>query len=107
MMTLFFLLKPILILLTGAALIPIITRIEKLFRVKHTEKIVTFFSLVFSFYSLLILANYIMTEGHIEYYLIGFLPQQGGVEFYIDFMSIYFSLLFTGLGLLTSELIVS
>ncbi len=101
-MTLFFLLKPILILLTGAALIPIITRIEKLFRVKHTEKIVTFFSLVFSFYSLLILANYIMTEGHIEYYLIGFLPQQGGVVFYIDFMSIYFSLLFTGLGLLTS-----
>ncbi len=90
------------ILLTGAALIPIVVRIERLFRVKHAEKLVGVFSLVFSFYSLLILLNFVRAEGHVEYCFNGFLPLQGGVELYVDLVSIYFSLLFTGLGLLVS-----
>ncbi|MEM3521496.1 MAG: proton-conducting transporter membrane subunit, partial [Candidatus Bathyarchaeia archaeon] len=95
-------LQPILILLGAAMLIPLIDRLRKTIKVEKIRDTVAVLAFLFSFYSLLMLYSKIVKLGPQSYILKFYEVAFGGVQLFVDMLSVYMALIFCGLGFFVS-----
>jgi len=92
---------PIIILLSSAAIMPLLSILEEKLKFKQLKLILTIFSLTSCLILLLTLHQQVSSEGHVEVFLYGFgLPF--GVQIYVDEFSVYMAVIFCFLGLLVA-----
>jgi multicomponent Na+:H+ antiporter subunit D len=95
-------LEPILILLGIAAIIPIIEAITRTAKAEKARDILAIAAFAASMYSLIQLYQTVMTSGAQKYVFAMFGPDRGGIEIYVDIYSVYFGLIFCGIGLMVA-----
>jgi len=95
-------LLPILILLGTAAITPIIEVIARAAKAEKARDIVAIAAFAASMYSLIQLYETVMVDGPQSYVFATFGPDRGGVEIYADIYSVYFGLIFCGIGLMVA-----
>ncbi|MBS7612825.1 hypothetical protein KEJ48_01045 [Candidatus Bathyarchaeota archaeon] len=92
---------PIVVLLTSAAIIPLVKILEDYLKFKRLKELLTMSSIAVCLLFLLTLYKQIPADGHLEVSLLGFNPPFG-VQFYVDEFSVYMAVIFCGIGLLVA-----
>lgn len=95
-------LQPILILLGIAGVMPIIAVIARAAKADKIRDIVAIAAFAAAMYSLIQLYGIIVAEGAQKYVFAAFGPDRGGVEIYADVYSVYFGMIFCGVGLMAA-----
>ncbi len=92
---------PIIVLLTSAAIMPLVKILEDHLKFKRLKEFLTMLSIAICLLSLSILHREIPADGYLEASLLGFNPPFG-TQFYVDEFSVYMAVIFCGLGLLVA-----
>jgi len=95
-------LQPIVILLGTAAIMPIVAVIARAAKADKSRDIISISAFAASMCSLIQLYQAITAEGPQKYVFAAFGPDRGGVEMYADMYSVYFGLIFCGIGLMVA-----
>jgi proton-translocating NADH-quinone oxidoreductase chain N len=95
-------LQPILILLGAAMLMPLVDKLGRMVKVEKVRDTIAVLAFVLSLYSLLMLYSKIVKIGPQSYHLGFYGVAFGGVQLFVDMLSVYMALIFCGLGLFVS-----
>ncbi|MEM3517185.1 MAG: hypothetical protein QW647_05290, partial [Candidatus Bathyarchaeia archaeon] len=95
-------LQPIGILLVAAGLTPLISILGEKIKFEKLKDLFAILAFASAFYALILLYLKIENYGSQSFILDNYLPLKGGIEIYVDSLSLFVAFIFCGLGFLVS-----